>query len=293
MSEKIVVGSRGSKLALAQTKKVLDRLVAEGYEVQLKIIKTEGDIMKDKPLHEFKGRGAFVRAIDQALAKGEIDVAVHSYKDVPTARVEGTVIAAVLERDSPCDVLISRDGRRFEELPNGALIGTSSLRRRAQLLRLKKDLRFGILRGNLDTRIRKLKEGFYDAIVVAEAGIQRLGIDIRYHRFSPEILVPAANQGIIAVATRKGEEELVNFMNDEKTWIEAEVERAVVRELGIGCAIAAGVYAEVLGDSVRLICEIFGDRYVRVDEKLSKSLAIKEAEEVARRIKVCLWGKST
>ncbi len=293
MSEKIVVGSRGSKLALAQTRKVVDRLIAEGYEVQLKIIKTEGDIMKDKPLHEFKGRGAFVRAIDQALAKGEIDVAVHSYKDVPTARVEGTVIAAVLERDSPCDVLISKDGRRFEELPNGALIGTSSLRRRAQLLRLRKDLRFGILRGNLDTRIRKLKEGLYDAIVVAEAGIQRLGIDIQYHRFSPDILVPAANQGIIAVATRKGEEELVKFMNDEKTWIEAEVERTVVRELGIGCAIAAGVYAEVLGDNVRLICEIFGDRYVRVDEKLSRSLAIKEAEEVARKIKVCLWGKST
>ncbi|MET1124164.1 MAG: hydroxymethylbilane synthase [Archaeoglobaceae archaeon] len=288
---KVVVGSRGSKLALAQTERVVERLRAEGYEVELRIIRTEGDIMRDKPLYEFKGRGAFVRALDTALARGEIDVAVHSYKDVPSQRVDGTVVAAVLERDSPCDVLVAR-GFSFDDLPEGALIGTSSLRRRAQLSRLRSDLRFENLRGNLDTRIRKLIEGKYDAIVVAEAGIQRLGLRVEYQRFPPEVIVPAANQGIIAVATREGEEELVSFMNDEKTWLEACVERAVVRELGIGCAVPAGVYAECRG-RVRLICEVFADRYVRVEELLNTSSAVEEAREVARNLKEELWGRST
>ncbi len=289
---KVIVGSRGSKLALAQTKKVVERLEAEGYEVELRIIRTEGDIMKDRPLHEFKGRGAFVRSIDRALADGRIDIAVHSYKDVPSQRVEGTVIAAVLERDSPCDVLITRSGEKLEELRNGAVIGTSSLRRRAQISQLRSDLCFANLRGNLDTRLRKLRSGEYDAIVVAEAGLQRLGIDIPYQRFPPDVIVPAANQGIIAVATRSGEEDLVSFMNDEKTWLEASVERAVVRTLGIGCAVPAGVYAEVRG-KVRLIVEVFGERHVRVDEKLARDTAAEEAIEIARQLREEVWGRST
>ncbi len=289
---KVVVGSRGSKLALAQTKKVVERLEAEGYEVELRIIRTEGDIMKDRPLHEFKGRGAFVRSIDRALADGRIDIAVHSYKDVPSQRVEGTVIAAVLERDSPCDALIARSGEKLEELRSGAVIGTSSLRRRAQISRLRSDLCFANLRGNLDTRLRKLRSGEYDAIVVAEAGLQRLGIDVSYQRFPPDVIVPAANQGIIAVATRSGEEDLVSFMNDEKTWLEASVERAVVRTLGIGCAVPAGVYAEVRG-KVRLIVEVFGERHVRVDEKLARDTAAEEAVEIARQLRGEVWGRST
>ncbi len=289
---KVVVGSRGSKLALAQTKKVVERLEAEGYEVELRIIRTEGDIMKDRPLHEFKGRGAFVRSIDRALADGRIDIAVHSYKDVPSQRVEGTVIAAVLERDSPCDVLIAGGGEKLEELRSGAVIGTSSLRRRAQISRLRSDLYFANLRGNLDTRLRKLRSGEYDAIVVAEAGLQRLGIDVSYQRFPPDVIVPAANQGIIAVATRSGEEDLVSFMNDEKTWLEASVERAVVRTLGIGCAVPAGVYAEVRG-KVRLIVEVFGERHVRVDEELARETAAEEAVEIARQLREEVWGRST
>lgn len=280
----IVVGTRGSKLALAQTELVVEKLREEGYEVQIKIIKTAGDIMKDRPLYEFKGVGAFVRAIDIALANGEIDVAVHSYKDVPSQRVKGTKISAVLKRDSPCDAMIFRNCKNLDELESGAIVGTSSLRRRAQFSRFRGDLKFVNLRGNLDTRIKKLKDGICDAIIVAEAGIQRLKLKIDYQSFSPEVVVPPPNQGIIAVATRIGEEEIVSFMNDEETWIAAQVERMIARELGFGCAVPFGVYAKVQGDKVRVICEILSGKYRRVDEKISK-YSLEEAVEIARRMK--------
>ncbi len=288
---KLVVGTRGSKLALAQTRKAVEGL-KDRYEVEVKIIKTTGDVMKDKPLYEFKGMGAFVRTLDTKLAEGEIDVAVHSYKDVPSQRVEGTVIAAVLERDSPCDALISKKGESIDELPKGAVIGTSSLRRRTQLKRLRGDLEFENLRGNLDTRLRKLNEGNYDAIVVAEAGLQRLGLDreVNYQRFDPYTVVPPANQGIIAVATRKGEEYLVSFLNDGKTWLEARVERAVIRELGVGCAVPVGVYAEA-ESKLKLICEILDEKYVRVEEELSKKGAVEEATEIGRMLRKEIYGR--
>ena len=284
MSEKIVVGTRGSKLALAQTERVVEKLRKEGYDVEIKIIKSTGDIMKDKPLYEFKGMGAFVRSLELALIKGEIDVAVHSYKDIPSSRVEGVTVAAVLERDSPCDAFIAKDGSTIESIKEGAIIGTSSLRRRAQLKLYRPDFKFENLRGNVDTRLRKLKEGPYDAIVLAEAGLIRLGLKIKYQRLDPERFVPAANQGIIAVETREGEENLVEFMNDKKTALEAEVERAVIRELGVGCAIPAGVYAEYRG-KVRLICQVLYNGEIRVDEKLSPSTAVDEAIEIAKQIK--------
>ncbi len=285
MSERIVVGTRGSKLALAQTERVINSLVKEGYEVEVKIIKSSGDIMKDKPLYEFKGSGAFVRSLEHALAKRHIDLAVHSYKDIPSKMLEGITVSAVLKRDSANDAFISRDKKSLDEIEKNAVIGTSSLRRRAQLNLYRNDLRFENIRGNVDTRIRKLKEGMYDAIVLAEAGIIRLGLDIDYQRLPIETFVPSANQGIIAVQTRKGEEELASFLNHEETWIEAEVERAVMRELGIGCAIPAGIYAECKRN-VRLIVQIIkGGREIRVDEKLSRSDPIKEAKEIARNLK--------
>ncbi|MEM2189979.1 MAG: hydroxymethylbilane synthase [Archaeoglobaceae archaeon] len=281
---KLRIGTRGSKLALAQTKIVAEKLEKEGYEVEIRIIKTAGDIMKDRPLHEFKGMGAFVRAIDLALARKEIDLAVHSYKDVPSERVEGTRISAVLKRDSPCDALIA-NGKKLEELESGAKIGTSSLRRRAQFSRLRNDLVFENLRGNLDTRIRKLKEGIYDAIIVAEAGIQRLGLKVDYQRFPPDLIVPPPNQGIIAIATREGEDELVSFLNDQDTWLCAQVERKIAKELGFGCAVPFGVYSEVLGSKVRVVCEVLSGNYIKIDEKIPKDSALENALEIARRIK--------
>jgi len=289
---RIVVGTRGSKLALAQAEKVVKKLEEEGYKPEIKIIKSMGDIMKDKPLHEFKGVGAFVRTLDSALANKKVDIVVHSYKDVPSDRVKGTVIAAVLERESPCDAFISRNGKSLDKLERNSLIGTSSLRRRAQLKRYREDLRFENLRGNLDTRLRKLKDGLYDAIVVAEAGLIRLNLvdKIDYQRLNPEIFVPSANQGIIAVATRVGEEDLVSFMNHEKTDLEAKIEREVIKGLGVGCAVPVGVYAELKG-KVKLICEILDKKYIRVEEKFSRENAVEEAREVAENLRGEIYGQ--
>lgn len=289
---RIVVGTRGSKLALAQAEKVVKKLEEEGYKPEIKIIKSMGDIMKDKPLHEFKGVGAFVRTLDLALADGKVDIVVHSYKDVPSDRVKGTVIAAVLERESPCDAFISRNGKSLDELEKNSLIGTSSLRRRAQLKRYREDLRFKNLRGNLDTRLRKLRDGLYDAIVVAEAGLIRLNLvdKIDYQRLNPEIFVPSANQGIIAVATRVGEEDLISFMNHEKTDLEAKIEREVIKGLGVGCAVPVGVYAELKG-KVKLICEILDKKYIRVEEKFSRENAVEEAREVAENLRGEIYGQ--
>ncbi len=292
MSERVVIGTRGSKLALAQTEKVKKLLEEKGFEVEVKVIKTHGDVMKDRPLHEFKGMGAFVRAIDEALVRGEIDVAVHSYKDVPSQRIEGTVVAAVLERESPCDAFVSREGLKFEEIPVASKIGTSSLRRRAFVKKLRKDLEVENLRGNLDTRLRKLNEGLYDGIIVAEAGLIRLGLDkeIAYERLDPRVFVPSANQGVIAVACRSEDAEIFSFLNHDKTRLETDVERAVLRELGIGCAVPAGIYAEASG-KVNLIIEILsedGSKSVRVEEKLSKESAVEEAVEIARSIKAMI-----
>uniref|UniRef100_A0A7C4S886 Probable porphobilinogen deaminase n=1 Tax=Geoglobus ahangari TaxID=113653 RepID=A0A7C4S886_9EURY len=285
MSEIIVVGTRGSKLALAQTSKVVEKLEEKGYNVEIKIIKSMGDIMKDKPLYEFKGSGAFVRTLEHALLKGEIDIAVHSYKDIPSKMLDGVTVAAVLKRDSPFDAFIARDGSTLDEIKPYAVIGTSSLRRRAQLGLYRPDLRFENIRGNIDTRLRKLKDGLYDAIVLAEAGLIRLGLEVEYHKLPIEKFVPSANQGIIAVQTRKGEEELVSFINHKDTWIEAEVERAVMKELGIGCAIPAGIYAECKG-KVRLIVQIIKDRKeFKVDEEISKTSAVEEAKEIAKDLK--------
>ncbi len=287
MPERAVIGTRGSRLALAQTEKVKNILEEEGFEVDVRVIRTSGDIKKDRPLHEFKGMGAFVREIDLALKREEIDIAVHSLKDVPTDRVEGTAIAAVLERESPCDAFISRNGMRFEDLEGNSIIGTSSLRRRAMVRKLRKDLRMENLRGNIDTRLRKLDEGFYDGIFLAEAGLIRLGWHekIEYERMDPEIFVPSANQGIIAVASREEDAERLSFMNHEKTHREAMLERFVIKELGVGCAVPAGVYAETTGRKIRLLCEILdegGKVRFRADEKLESDYSAEEVREILK-----------
>ena len=292
MPEKIVIGSRGSKLALKQAEKVRELFEKEGYETEIKVIKTSGDIKKEKPLHEFKGIGAFVREIDLALKRGEIDVAVHSLKDVPTQRVEGTRISAVLERESPCDVFISRNGVKLTEIDEGSVVGTSSLRRRAMILKIRKDLRIENLRGNVDTRLRKLNEGLYDGIFLAEAGLIRLGIDkeIEYERLDPFTFIPSANQGIIAIATRE-EDNIAEFMNHKQTFREAMAERTVIKELGVGCAVPVGVYAKTEGRKIRLVCQILsekGEVKASIDERINRDYSEDEIREIIRGVKASL-----
>ncbi len=296
MSERIILGTRGSKLALAQAEKVASYLREAGKEIRIQIIKTPGDVMKNKPLYELKRTGSFVRRIDEALSKGEIDIAVHSMKDIPTKMVENVVIAAVLERESPFDAFISASGKRIEDLDSGSVIGTSSLRRIAQIRRFRKDLKIRDIRGDLETRLRKLSSGEFDGIIVSEAGLMRLGIDkeVDYQRLSAELFVPSANQGIIAITTRKGEEDLVSFMTHRKTMLEALVEREILKELGIGCTIPAGIFAELKNEYIRIICEILnvdGAEILTLKRRVKKDSAFQDAKEIAKEIKETI-GKS-
>ena len=191
------IGTRGSKLALAQTEIVANKLKGLGIEVEQKTVSTQGDEVTNVPLHEIGKQGVFVKALDDAILNKEIDCAVHSMKDIPAIRPSGLVIAAILPRDSPADFLAY-----FGPVSSVKIVGTSSTRRKAQLLRHDPDLDIRDLRGNVDTRMRKLREGQYNAIVLAEAGLQRLGLRIPGERLPPEKFVPTPNQGTIAVVSR-------------------------------------------------------------------------------------------
>src|SRR3989337_878851 len=197
------IGTRGSKLALTQANLVKEKLAKHGIKTEIKIIKTSGDTFTDRPLHEVKGFGVFVREIDDAMLAGDIDIAVHSMKDVPTERPPELCISAVMKRDSPYDFLLTQEGIVLKDMPQGATIGTTSLRRRAQLLRFRSDFIVKELRGNIDTRLRKLKEGQYDGIFMAEAGLERMKWDFPGERLSPADFVPSANPGTVVIVTKK------------------------------------------------------------------------------------------
>jgi hydroxymethylbilane synthase len=237
----IKIGTRGSKLALAQTKKVIDLLTQNGVEAEYVIIKTTGDKVIDRGLHEIGGFGMFVRELDNAILRGDIDCAVHSMKDIPAERPKGLVTAAVLKRDPPYDYMVMN-----EPVENMTVIGTSSLRRKAQLLRYyqNRPVRVEMLRGNLDTRLAKLDEGLYDSIVVAEAGLMRLGYRRNGIRLSTDMFVPAANQGTIAVVSRDTPDLLAAFapLNDETSAKDCGYERIVMEEVGGGCFTPTGIF---------------------------------------------------
>jgi hydroxymethylbilane synthase len=279
----MIIGTRGSMLALAQAEIVAGRLRNAGIETEIRTISTSGDVITDHPLHKLPGIGVFVREIDEHSLGGEIDIAVHSMKDIPTIRPEKLVTAAILKRDPPCDVLITRDGVRLEELPAGAVIGTSSMRRIAQMKRFRSDLAIADLRGNINTRMRKLRDGVYDGIMLAEAGLVRLGWDIGFERLDPDRFIPSANQGTIAVVTLRdseAEEAVRTLLDHRQTRIETEIERIVIGVLGGGCSVPIGAFAEMNGgtgdadgevDEVRVRAEVLsmdGRQYVRVDETI-------------------------
>jgi hydroxymethylbilane synthase len=250
-------------------------------------------VVTDRPLHELSnvgGVGAFVREIDEHSLAGDIDIAVHSMKDIPTIRPERLVTAAILKRDPPYDVLITGDGdgdgTSIDDLPAGAVIGTSSLRRRAQLHRFRSDLDIIDLRGNINTRMRKLREGVYDGIILAEAGLVRLGWDIGFERLKIDHFIPSANQGTIAVVTLADSDagDLVRALDHSQTRIETEIERIVISVLGGGCDVPIGAFAEMVGsDHVRVRAEVLsldGSRYERVDETIPVKGYVEHAERV-------------
>jgi len=271
------VGTRGSKLALAQASIVCKQLSSHGIGTEQVIITTQGDITTGVPLHEIGGQGVFVRALDDAILGGSIDCAVHSMKDIPAYRPSGIVTAAVLKRDSPADYLAYRGSLHAVKV-----IGTSSTRRRAQVLRHDPDIITRDLRGNVDTRIRKMSAGEYDAILVAEAGLVRLGIRIPGERLSPEKFVPATNQGTIAVVSRADPSlmEELSALDHAQTRTDVAVERAVMEQLGGGCYTPIGIYCRT-GHLIAEVLSLDGKRTERIDTDVQ---SIEQAREEGRRL---------
>lgn len=271
----IKVGTRGSKLALAQTRTVCEKLLRLGIEAEQVIINTQGDTTTGVPLHEIGGQGVFVRALDDAILAGEIDCAVHSMKDIPAFRPSGLFTAAVLKRDSPADFLACTRG-----IETIRVIGTSSTRRRAQLLRDNPDITIKDLRGNVDTRIRKMSLGEYDAIMLAEAGLTRLGISIKGKRFSPEKFVPAPNQGTIAVVSRADPSlmEELSTLDHLQTRTDVAIERGAMEQLGGGCFTPLGIYCNT-GYLIAEVLSLDGTRTERIEKEIKN---IEQAREQGR-----------
>lgn len=251
MRSKLRIGTRGSALALRQASWVAVKLQEhfQGLEVELVTIKTQGDKVLDVALAKVGGKGLFVKELEEALLTSGIDLAVHSMKDMPTALPSGLQITAITEREDPRDVLVSKDGRTLEWLRKGAVIGTSSLRRRAQLLYYRPDLQVIPLRGNLDTRIRKLDTEGLDAVVLAAAGIRRMGLEAKITQvFSPDDFVPAIGQGALGIETRADDEEinqLVGALDHTETRLCVQAEQAFLAKLEGGCQVPIGAHASI------------------------------------------------
>ncbi|MBI5888492.1 MAG: hydroxymethylbilane synthase [Deltaproteobacteria bacterium] len=258
MKKKIVIGTRASKLALWQAnwvKSEIEKRHPEA-EVSLEKIKTTGDKILDVPLAKVGGKGLFVKEIEEALLDGRAHLAVHSMKDVPTVFPDGLILRAITEREDPRDAVFSRNGVKLLDLPKGAKIGTSSLRRQSQLLHLRPDFEMLHLRGNLDTRMKKLDDGHYDAIILAGAGVNRLGMHSRITELlSTEVSLPAIGQGALGIETRAGDDYINNlaaFFNHADTSCAVRAERALLRRLEGGCQVPIAAYGELKGDTLRL-----------------------------------------
>jgi len=308
MREKIIIATRGSKLALWQAEWVREKIlkIEPSLRVELLKIKTTGDKILDVPLAKVGGKGLFVKEIEEALIRKEADLAVHSMKDVPTELPEGLHLGAILIREDPRDAFISNRYKSFESLPKGAVIGTSSLRRSCQLLSIRGDLNIQTLRGNLDTRLRKLDEGQFDAIILASAGVKRLGFEKRISEIIPdEISLPAIGQGAVGIECRVDDDfinNLIRPLNHEETELCVRAERAVLRRLEGGCQVPIAAYSVLNGQRLymrALVGSINGDRIIRADieglpeeaESLGKKLAEELLTKGAREILEEVYGR--
>jgi len=257
-SHKIIIGSRGSQLALWQANWVKSQLenLHGNADISIRVITTSGDKIKDVPLSKIGGKGLFVKEIEEALLAKEIDLAVHSMKDVPIEIPSQLEISIITKRENPLDALISKNGIKLADLPQGATIGTSSLRRSSQLLNYRNDFKIHPLRGNVDTRLKKVEEGKYDAILLASAGLNRLGWSNRItEEISHEIIIPAMGQGALGIETRLGDSKTYNFissLNHEQTNYEVSAERALVGKLDGGCQVPIGAYAKTEDNLITL-----------------------------------------
>ena len=258
----LIIGSRGSKLALWQAEHVQTMLLAKGIETRIEIIKTVGDRVQDVPISTLGTKGVFTKELEDALLAGAIDIAVHSLKDMMTILPGGLVLAATPEREDPHDALA---GTPLNQLPKGAVVGTSSTRRAAQLHALRPDLEIREIRGNVDTRLRKLDEGQYDAVVLAAAGLRRLGLSARISQlFEAADMTPAPGQGALAIETRAEGPgfNAARLLDDPEVHTAITAERAVLEALGGGCQVPIGAYAEVFASTIHMRAMIARDGHL-------------------------------
>ena len=270
--ESIRIATRGSLLAIWQAEHVAARLEAlhSGLRADLIVVKTQGDVWLSTPLAEVGGKGLFVERLERTIQEGGADIAVHSMKDVPVELAEGFDLPVLCAREDPRDALVSAESARLDALPEGAVVGTSSLRRRCQILALRPDLVVRDLRGNVDTRLRRLDAGDFDAVVLAVAGLVRLGrADRIAERLDPERFVPAGGQGVMGIECRSGDERvrsLIAPLHDGKAAAEVAAERAMNRRLGGGCQMPIGAFAQSVGSELRmagLVARADGTRVLR------------------------------
>jgi hydroxymethylbilane synthase len=287
-NKKIIIGSRGSKLALIYAEKAREKILSHAKnfgieEVILKEIVTKGDQIQDKRLSEVGGKGLFSKTIEIELLDNKIDIAVHALKDMPSEETEGLLTNCFLERNDPREILISRDNKHLKDLASNAIVGTSSFRREFQIKKIRDDLECKLIRGNVDTRIRKLNENLYDAIILSYAGIDSLGLNQNISQtFSTSEIIPCAGQGVIALQCRNSDEELIELLksiNHQSTCNSVKAERNVLKILEGDCETAVGVFANIEGDKINLEVELFSlDGSKRFHLKSSKN--IDKAEEL-------------
>lgn len=285
------IGSRGSALALWQANFVREKLAALAVQAEIVVIKTSGDQFQQAEIAKIGVKGVFIKEIEEALLEGRVDVAVHSMKDVPTAVPVGLAFPAISKRGDPRDCLVSRNSAGLDQLPRGARVGTSSVRRQAQLRHVRPDLQFCELRGNVDTRLRKLEEGQYDAIVLAKAGLDRLGCSDRITEvLSPDICLPAVGQGALGVEARAEDQDRMGRLaplDDQETRVAVTAERALLDVLEGGCQLPLGAWARMEGGSLILDGAVFsldGTHFVRQRVIDSPQDADGLGRELARRL---------
>ena len=285
----IKIGTRGSKLALTQANLVADSLkkTDSGISVEICIIKTSGDIMQDVSLTKIGGKGVFVKEIEDALLSGTVDLAVHSMKDVPTEIPAGLIFAGVMKREDARDVLVSKNNKKIEFMPRGARIGTGSLRRASQLLAVLPDLAIVSLRGNLETRLKKIETENLQGIILAAAGMKRMGLTEKISQYLPvETMLPAVGQGALGLQIREADHELgkiVAKLNHESTAAEVMAERSFLRHLGGGCLLPIAAFGKLEGDKLTLeglVAAPNGDSIIR--DKVRGAIA--EAEELGKKL---------
>ncbi|SDP00943.1 hydroxymethylbilane synthase [Halobacillus aidingensis] len=290
---KIVIGSRKSNLAITQTEWVIDQLkqIDPSYEFEIKRISTKGDQILDVTLSKVGGKGLFIKEIEQAMYDGEIDMAVHSMKDMPAVMAEGLMVAAVPIREDHRDAFVSNGNVALKDLPAGAIVGTSSLRRGSQIKAVRPDVEIKWIRGNIDTRLRKCKEEDYDAIVLAAAGLKRMGWDddVVTEYLEPDVCVPAVGQGALAIQCRENDSELRDFLkklNHEYTETTVAAERKFLHDLNGGCQVPIGGYAYRKGEEIVLTALVgTPDGKTILHETVSGTDPIEVGKEAADRLK--------